>query len=514
MGTAVATDRQAPGVVRGAKLRTKRIGLHTQREPIVIMRTDCAVCRSEGLAPRSQVLLRVDDREVAAVLFQGADDMLAHDEIGLSEAAWKLLGARDGEWVTVSHLPPLHSMSAVRSRLFGNRLTQRAFDEIVRDIVAGRYSDVQLAAFITAGTTMPLDDDETFALTRSMARVGERLSWDREVIDKHSVGGLPGNRTTPIVVAIAAAAGLTIPKTSSRAITSPAGTADAVETVTRVDLDIPTLRKVVDAEGGCLAWGGALGLSPADDIFIGVERQLDIDPEGQLVASVLSKKIAAGAKRIVLDIPVGPTAKVRSLEAGRQLARRLTSIAARFEVEAVCLLSDASQPVGRSVGPALEMMDVLSVLRSEPDGPVDLRDRALTIAGALLELGGAAMKGKGRECAGSLLDSGSAYAKFERICLAQGAFRKPPSARLRQPIESPRNGRVKAIDNRKIARLAKFAGAPDSPAAGLRLNVRLGDRVSSGEPLLTLHAQTRAELTYALDYAAAVGDAITIEPDP
>lgn len=492
-------------------LRTKRIGLHTQREPVVVMRTDCAVCRSEGLAPRSQVLLRTNGREIVAVLFQGADDFLETDEIGLSEAAWDLLGRRDGEWVTISHPPPLYSMSAVRRRIFGGAIGQRGFDEIVRDVVIGRFSDVQLAAFITAGSALPLSDDETSALTGAMAAAGDQMRWDRDAIDKHSVGGLPGNRTTPIVVAIAAAAGLTIPKTSSRAITSPAGTADAMATVTRVDLELAEMRKVVDDEGGCLAWGGALRLSPADDIFIGVERQLDIDPEGQLIASVLSKKIAGGAKRLVLDIPVGPTAKVRSIAAARRLKRRMIDIAGRFGVEAVCLISDGSQPVGRSIGPALEMMDVLAVLRVDDDGPRDLRDRGLVLAAAVLELGGAVAKGEGKRRATELLDDGSAYRKFERICIAQGGFREPPHAPLQEVIISDVGGKVRAIDNREIARMAKFAGAPDSPAAGLRIHVRLGERVKVGDPLITLHAETAAELDYARDYARSVPNAIDIE---
>jgi thymidine phosphorylase len=377
--------------------------------------------------------------------------------------------------------------------------------------VAGLYSDVQLAAFVTAGSALPFDDDETFALTKSMANAGDRVHWSNPTIDKHSVGGLPGNRTTPIIVAIAAAAGLTIPKTSSRAITSPAGTADAMETVTRVDIDIEGMRRVVKTEGGCLAWGGGLRLSPADDIFIGVERQLDIDPEGQLIASVLSKKIAAGADKLVLDIPVGPTAKVRSLRSARRIAKRLREISARFDVETVCVLGDGRQPVGRSVGPALEIMDVLSVLRLEPDAPTDLRERALCLAGAVLELGGAVRTGNGYRRACELLESGTAYRKFERICIAQGEFREPRIAPLSKSLKSPASGRIRAIDNRRIARLAKFAGAPDSPGAGIRLLAKCGESVKRGESLLTLYAETEAELDYALDYAAAVGSPMTIE---
>ena len=494
-----------------AMLRTRRLGLHTQREPVAVMRTDCPVCRSEGLASRSQVLLRSDGREVTATLFQEDAGLLEPGEIGLSEAAWTLLGGPEGESVSISHVPTLQSLSAVRRRIYGQPLDQAAMDQIVGDVVAGRYSDVHLSAFLTAGSALPLGDEETHALTSAMTRAGEQLRWGREiVVDKHCVGGLPGNRTTPIVVAIVAACGLLIPKTSSRAITSPAGTADAMETVTRVDLDLQGIRRVVETEGGCLAWGGAMNISPADDIFIGVERQLDIDTEGQLIASVLSKKLGAGSNRVVLDLPVGPTAKVRGVDAAVRLSARLTSIARRFGMEVVCIQTDGSQPVGRSVGPALEMVDVLSVLRLEPDAPADLRDRALRLAGAVLELGGGADAGRGTDRARAVLESGAAYRKFERICLAQGGFREPPRARLRHVISASSSGRVTAIDNRKIAQLAKLAGAPDAPAAGLRLHVHIGDLVQRGQPLVTLYADTSAELAYPLDYAAANPNMLTV----
>ncbi len=493
-------------------LRARRIGLHTQREPVVIMRRDCPLCRSEGLAPRSQVLLRVNGREVTAILFQGAEEWLERDEIGLSDAAWALLEGREGELVSVSHVPPLHSMQSVRGRIYGRPIGIAGFDEIIRDVVAGRYSDVQLSAFVTAGSSLPFSDDETYALTKAMVDGGEQLGWGRKIIvDKHSVGGLPGNRTSPIVVAIVAACGLTIPKTSSRAITSPAGTADAMETVTRVDLGPTLMRKVVEQEGGCLAWGGALNLSPADDIFIGVERQLDVDPEGQLIASVLSKKIAAGVSRVVLDIPVGPTAKVRSQESAERISRRLVEIASRFGLEVRCQLSDGSQPVGRSIGPALEMIDVLSVLRGETCAPPDLRDRALALASDVIALGTGWTSNEADRKARLTLESGAAYEKFERICHAQGAFREPMRAKLQHVITAPSAGRIMSINNRVVAQLAKLAGAPDVPAAGLRIHVRLGDQVEKGQQLMTLYAQTQAELAYPLAYAAATPNGIVIE---
>lgn len=498
---------------RAPTLRARRLRLHTQHEPVVIMRSDCHVCRSEGLAARSQVLLAAGDRAVQATLFQvDGDALLAPDEAALSEAAWTLLGVQEGDPIHVSHPPTLESLSSVRRRIHGHRLDAEAMAGIVRDVVAGRYSEIHLSAFLTATAAWPLDGDETSHLTQAMIEAGDRLSWNAPiVVDKHSIGGLPGNRTTPIVVAIVAALGLTMPKTSSRAITSPAGTADTMETLTKVDLDIPAMRRVVEAEGGCLAWGGAVRLSPADDIFIRVERVLDIDTEGQLIASVLSKKIAAGSTHVVLDIPVGPTAKVRSEEAGRALGERLVETASRFGLTAVCLQSDGSQPVGRGVGPALEALDVLAVLQNDPDAPDDLRRRACTLAGAVLELAGAAAEGDGFGAAAQALADGRAWSKFQRICEAQGGLRVPPAAALRRPLAATRSGRVVHINNRKVARLAKLAGAPDAKAAGLAVEVRLGQEIAAGDPLLTVHAQTPGELAYALDYAAANLDLVEIE---
>jgi thymidine phosphorylase len=132
------------------------------------------------------------------------------------------------------------------------------------------------------------------------------------VVDKHSIGGIPGNRTTMIVAPIVAAHGLIMPKTSSRAITSPAGTADTMEVLAKVDLSEAEMRSVVERCGACIAWGGHVNLSPADDVIIAVERPLQIDTPEQMVASILSKKMAAGVTHLVLDIPFGPTAKIRS----------------------------------------------------------------------------------------------------------------------------------------------------------------------------------------------------------
>jgi thymidine phosphorylase len=515
MVTASPTPTSIPANGRNRHvLRAKRLGIDTHQEAVVYMRADCHVCRSEGLTPQSRVLLSNGGREVVATLHHVAFDLIDPDEAGLSEAAWQRLRVVEGGHIYASHPKPVGSLSSVRHRIYGHRIGAAAIGAIISDIVKGRYSDIELSSFITACAALPLDEEETIALTRSMVDVGERLRWpNAPILDKHSIGGLPGNRTTPIIVSIVAAIGLTMPKTSSRAITSPAGTADTMETMAPVDLDLPSIRRVVERENGCIVWGGAVRLSPADDILIRIERALDVDSEGQLVASVLSKKIAAGSSHLVLDMPVGPTAKVRSAEAANALAERLTRVGSVFGLKTTIALSDGNQPVGRGVGPALEARDVLTVLQNRPDASKVLKERACALAGALLELGGVSAKGEGVRLAMQTVKDGRAWKKFQGICEAQGGMRVPPVATQQHPLTAAIAGTIVSIDNRRIARLAKLAGAPEAKAAGVDLDVQLGDRIEVGQPVCVIHADSAGELHYALDYAAANPDIVGISPE-
>ncbi|MDQ1831763.1 thymidine phosphorylase family protein [Massilia scottii] len=494
-----------------AVLNARRLGIDTCQEHVAYMRSDCAVCRSEGFGTRARIELRCGARRVVATLNVVYSSLLDEGEIGLSETAWAALGALPGQPVQLAHPAPLQSFAAVRAKIGGRPLDAAAAAGIVGDICAGRYADIDMAAFITACAGNRMDLAESIGLTRAMTAAGQQLRWDSPVVvDKHCVGGLPGNRTTLVVVPIVAACGLLIPKTSSRAITSPAGSADVMETLAPVMLDIATMKAVVGREGGCIAWGGAVALSPADDMLIRVERPLGLDSEGLLVASVLSKKIAAGSTHVLIDIPVGRTAKVRSPQAAATLAARLTGVGEALGLAVATLTSDGAQPVGRGIGPALEARDVLAVLQGDPAAPADLRQRALLLAGLVLEMGGKAGAGQGLALATTVLASGAAWAKFQAICAAQGGMRTPPRARFTHVLGVAHSGRIVAIDNGRLAQLAKLAGAPGAPAAGIDFQVRLGDEVDAGQPLLTLHAESAGELAYALAYAQSQEHLVTI----
>lgn len=482
------------------RLILRRLGIDTHQEAVIYMPRDCHVCRAEGFQARSRVTVSANGGSVVATVNQTTSGLLALGEAGLSEEAWKRLGAEEGMPVFVQHAPAVKAHSHLRGKIHGKRFGRDAMRDVVQDVVDGQLSDIYLSAFITACTGR-LDFDEVVSLTEAMIDTGSRLSWDSElVVDKHCVGGLLGYRTTPIVVAIAAACGLMMPKTSSRAITSPAGTADAMETLAPVDLDEAAMRRVVEREHGCVVWGGSSRLSPADDILIRIERSLDLDSLGQLVASVLSKKVAAGSTHVLIDIPHGPKAKVRSLDTADQLARLLEGVGSLVGLDVRVLLTDGSCPVGRGFGPALEARDVLAVLQGTQDAPADLRERALAVAGAVLEFSPSTPLGHGYTVARQVLEDGAAWESFLGICEAQGGLREPPQASLRHTVEATKAGVVMELDNRRLARLAKFAGAPADPAAGLELAVRVGQVVEVGQPLFTVHAQARGELSYALDY--------------
>jgi len=494
------------------RLVFRPLGIDTWQEHVIYMHPDCPVCRAEGFTAQTRVRVQVGDNAIIATLNLMGAPLLDTGEASLSVSATQALAARAGDEIRVSHAPALESVRALRAKIYGKHLEAGQIAAIVNDISDGRYPDVHIAAFLTACADDRMNARETVDLTRAMVDSGERLAWDRPLIaDKHCVGGLPGNRTSPIVVAIAAAAGLTLPKTSSRAITSPAGTADTMETLTRVTLGAAELRRVVDRVGASLVWGGALNLSPVDDILIRVERALDIDSDAQLVASILSKKIAAGSTHVLIDVPVGPTAKVREDQDLRRLETLIRRVAGVFGLQVMLIRTDGTQPVGRGIGPALEARDVLAVLERSLSAPADLRERSVMLAGALLEFCGAAPAGHGYAAAAQVLDSGAAWVKFQAICEAQGGLRIPGEAVFRRDILAPHAGTVTSIDNRHIARTAKLAGAPIRQVAGIQMRVRVNDEVRAGQPLYTIHAQASGELDYSSAYALA-HPALTIAP--
>ncbi|MBN8442427.1 MAG: thymidine phosphorylase family protein [Thauera sp.] len=505
------TTQATPGAANGSAavpLTLRRVAIDTYRENVAYLHRDCAVYRAEGFQALAKVEVRANGRRILATLNVTTDPRIVRcNELGLSEDAFAQLGGQGGDPVLVSQAEPASSIPALHRKIAGERLTADDFQSIVRDIAEHRYSKIELTAFVVACNQGELDREEVYFLTEAMSRVGRRLDWhERPVVDKHCIGGIPGNRTSMLVVPIVAAHGMLCPKTSSRAITSPAGTADTMEVLAGVELPMDTLSDIVREHRGCLAWGGTAQLSPADDVLISVERPLSIDSPGQMVASILSKKIAAGSTHLVLDIPVGPTAKVRSMPEAQRLRKLFEFVASRMNLTLDVVITDGRQPVGAGIGPVLEARDVMRVLENDPRAPIDLRQKALRLAGRMLEFDPDVRGGDGFAIARDILDSGRALAKMNAIIHAQGArpfdHNAPELARLSFEVMAGECGVVTSIDNHQLARIARLAGAPKVRGAGVDLLRKMGEAVAAGDALYRVHADFPADLDFARQAAA------------
>ncbi len=485
------------------QLKIRRIKLDTGRENVVVISSRSKALRAEVFRGFSRVELRTGAKSLLATLLLTDDGLVGVDEIGMAEPAFRRFAESAGTLVTVAPAARPASLDAVRAKIQGRSFSASEIGAIIDDVTHYRYSDMEIAAFLV-GSASFMTSDELLALSHAMAQAGTQLTWDRSVVvDKHCIGGIPGNRTSMIMVPIVAAHGLTIPKTSSRAITSPAGTADTMEVLARVDLGVDEMKQVVQTCNGCLVWGGHVNLSPADDILISVERPLSLDTREQMVASIMSKKIAAGATHLLIDLPVGPSAKLATAMDAMRLRKLFEFVGDHFGIAVEVITTDGRQPIGNGIGPVLEAQDVMAVLRNEPDAPRDLREKSLRLAAHLIDCDPQLRGGTGYARARELLDSGAALKQMHKIIDAQGPSGcSTDLGTLTADIKAPRDGVVEAIDCLCLNRLARSAGAPIDKGAGIRLFKKIGDSVVQGEPLYRIHAFDESQFDLAVASAA------------
>lgn len=430
--------------------------------------------------------------------------LVGKNEIGISHELNKLLKLKNKSIVEVSASELSDASFLIKKKINGATLTQKELDFLISEIVHNNLTEAEIAFFTAAEKLNGMELEEIISLTKAMIKTGAKLKFKGKYIaDKHCIGGIAGNRTTPIVVAICAAAGLTLPKTSSRAITSASGTADVIETISNVELSLEKIKKVVKDTRGCLAWGGSLGLAPSDDKIIQVERLLNLDIEPQLLASIMSKKIAAGAKYILIDIPYGKGSKIKTLEKGKKLGKKFETIGKRFNLKLKVVYTKGVEPIGNGVGPILEMQDVLSVLQNLKETPQDLREKSLFLSAELIKLCG--LK-NARKKAEDALVSGKAYEKFKEIINAQNGKNNFNSkvanlalAKFKKTIKAKHSGKITLISNKGINSLCRVLGTPETISAGVYLHKHIG-KVSKGEPLLTLYTESKTKMKDALRF--------------
>jgi len=470
--------------------------------PVAILNEKTA--KKIGVDAKGRVLIKTRSQHPIEIytIVDTIDGFVRENEIMVSSEIKKRLDIRLGELVEVSIAPIPNSLKSIKRKLNKQRLSGSEINEIVKDIVDNSLSESEIALFVSAIYELGMNFKETVYLIEAILNSGNKFTLKHKLVaDKHCVGGVAGNRTTPIVVSICASAGLTIPKTSSRAITSAAGTADVIETIARVDFSISELKKIVKKTSACIAWGGALGVVVADSKILQIEKELNIDPETLLLASIMSKKLAVGSKYILIDIPYGKSAKIKTKKNAINLKKKFEKFGKYFKKHIKCFLTDGSEPIGNGIGPALELIDVIKVLNPKEKGPEDLEKRSLFLSGKLLEMTGKARTGKGEKIAEEILNSGKAFEKFKEIINAQGgSLKKINLAKFKKDILSTRAGKILEIDNKKISFLARITGCPADKFSGVYLYYHVGDALKKREKLLTIYANSKARLEQAIKF--------------
>ncbi len=473
------------------KFKVKLLGLESGGKPIVTLSRD----DSEDLGMKSSGRIRMESngKNLNAIV-NVVTKAVPKGIIGVFNEVKNYLDLKEGSIVEVDVAKFPKSLQYIKNRLKGRQLTDEEIYEIVKDTVEGNLSEIEIASFITALNTFGLNLYEAASLSNAMVKTGEKLNLNKKiVVDKHSVGGAVGDKTTLLLVPIVAAAGYTIPKTSSRAITSAAGTADKAEVLMPVDLDVDEIRNVVEKTNGCISWGGALKLAPADDIFVQVEYPLSIDP--MMLPSIMAKKKAVGATHVVIDIPTGRGTKVKTIGDANLLAKDFIELGKKLNMETRCAITYGEQPIGYCVGPALEAKEALEVLMRTKNVP-DLIDKVTDIAAILFDMVG---KHNGKQLAMEILKSGKAEEKMRQIIMEQGGNHdvKPDDIFIGEfglDITSDKSGYFLWIDNNKLIDLARAAGSPKDKGAGVKIYKKVGDGVKKNDRLFTVYAEKSRKL--------------------
>jgi AMP phosphorylase len=479
--------------------KVKKLDFETGGRWIIVLKEKEA--RAYGIRMGDKLKLKWDGRETV-VTANFTHTKVSEGEVGLFKEIWQHYKFQPGEMIDITLLERPQSIESIKKKLLGGELNYKEMHAVVRDIADYVLGDIEITYFVASGFARKFTNSELYYLTKSIAETGDMLRLSGPVLDKHSVGGLPGNRTTMLVVPIIASLGFKIPKTSSRAITSAAGTADTMEVLAPVTFSMAKIKEIVKKTGACIAWGGGTRIAPADDRIIKVSYPLTLEPYTKMIVSVMAKKVAMGIKYLVIDLPVGPTAKIHRVADAKKIERTMKYLAKRFGIKIKVNINEALRPVGRGIGPALEARDVLRVLERKEHRPLDLEEKSLELAGAILDLAGISKVGDGYDMAAEALRSGKAWKKMQEIIRAQGGKGGIDSEEIILSdkilkVKAEKAGQIVSFDNLAIVAICRILGAPSCKIAGIYLNKVMGDRVRAGDTVFTMYGESRDRLELA-----------------
>lgn len=475
-------------------LKLKHIPVQSFGENIAYIHKNCALYKVDDLKKATRLEIHKGSKTIYAFLQIVAEDgVLADDEIGLNDEAFSALNMSEGTEVYVSLAAPSESTKALHRKISGDVLTSGEYATIIGDIAAGRYSKADIAAFLVACSSS-MSATELVSFTEALV-TKKVLHWDEKsmVVDQHCLGGVPADKTDLVVLAITAAYGLPMAKPSIRSLTSCAGVADTMGVLTEVDYNAAKFQKFVRANNGAIVNYDAMEETKVNHLLHDVRSQLGINQNELVIASILAMMISAGVSHLVLDIPVGANARVRSANEAIRIRKQVEYVGDMLGISVDAVVTDGSEPVGSGIGAVLEARDVLKILQNAADAPIDLREKSLFLAGRVLEFDPQLRGGQGYAVAKEILESGRAFEAFQKIISAQGAKQMPELGQYVREVVAPYDGVVSAINNVTINKIGVYAGATQCLGSGLDLKKKTGDRVKAGEVLYTIYSCNAAD---------------------
>jgi len=480
------------------KLKIKILDIYANY-PIAILHPHTAV--NLGALNLDRIEVKKDDFHSTFVL-DTSSSYVSENELGLFKDTAQESEFNDGDEVIINLLNPPLAIKYIMDKVKNKTLSEENIKEIVTEVDKNSLSEVELSAFVTGVFINGLNLEETKHLCNALVDIGDRIDFQEDIIlDKHSIGGING-RVSMLLTPIIASFGYKIPKTASRSITSAAGTADSMEVLAPVSFNVDEIKEIISKTGGVVAWEGEFDLCPVDNKLIDIEHALGINPEGIMIASILSKKKSIGSTHLVIDIPVGRDVKIKDKENGERLAKKFIAISESLGIKTKVVLTDGDKPCGAFFGPALEAKNILELLECKYQDNV--LEKACLLSGELLELVGHCKQGEGYKLSKEVVTSGKALEKFQEIIKAQGGSilksEDVPVAKFVKKIYSQEAGDVENFNVSKITKLAKLLGCPKDIEAGVVLLCDVGDTVKENDAIFEFHANTEEKMSRAIEY--------------
>jgi AMP phosphorylase len=481
------------------ELRSMPIDIEAGGKYYVILNERWA--NQNGIFAGDRIIIKKDDHKFIGIV-STSDVSIKEGDIGIFEEIEEQYKIKENDLVQIKRIEETESVNYIKEKLDNKQLSKEQIYHIINDIVSRRLSVSEVSAFAISSYTRDWSIKEITNITLAMVETGNQIDWDtKPIANKHSLGGVLGNRTTMILVPIIAAAGFKIPKTSSRAITSPAGTADVMEVLADVTFNSQEIKKMTNEINGCMVWGGKIDLAPADSELIEALNPLRLDPVPLTLSSIMSKKKASGTTHLVIDLPYGKFTKISNKKDAREFQKNIIKIAQKLDIKLTCVLNQGIEPVGNGIGAILEARDVLRVLERQENRPLDLEAKALLLAGELLDL----MESGGQSKAKELLENKAALKKFREIIAKQNGNPNITSsdfqlADFQSEINAPQSGKLQEINGNILADVARRLGCPGIKESGLYLHKHLKEQVDVGEPIVTLYARNQESLEQAKCY--------------